>query len=127
MDHGFELERFVAAQDADGTYERAVAELQRGHKESHWMWFVFPQIAGLGHSEMSRQFAISSLEEAQAYLEHAILGHRLRECATILVEQADRPIEQIFGSLDAKKLHSSMTLFMRATPGDDIFQAVRRV
>jgi uncharacterized protein (DUF1810 family) len=124
MDDRFKLERFVAAQDADGTYERAVAELRIGHKTSHWMWFVFPQIAGLGHSEQSSRFAISSLEEARAYLQHAILGGRLHECAAILAEPSDRRIEEILGSVDAQKLRSSMTLFLRAAPDAGLFQRV---
>ncbi|MGH9080630.1 MAG: DUF1810 domain-containing protein [Acidimicrobiales bacterium] len=124
MDDRFDLERFVAAQDDAGNYGRAVSELRRGHKTSHWIWFVFPQIAGLGQSEMSRRFAISSLEEAQAYLAHGVLSSRLHECATILAEQSDRTIEQIFGNVDARKLRSSMTMFMRAGPGDALFPLV---
>ena len=120
----FELDRFVTAQDADGVYERAVAELRRGHKTSHWMWFVFPQIAGLGHSQMSRRFAISSLDEAVAYLRHPVLGPRLRGCAAVLADRSDRTAEQIFGPVDADKLHSSMTLFMRADPEEDLFRRV---
>jgi uncharacterized protein (DUF1810 family) len=114
----FDLERFVDAQDAGGTYHRAVAELRRGSKTSHWMWFVFPQIAGLGRSPVSRRFAISSLAEARAYLQHPVLGPRLAECAGILAELRGRSAEQIFGVLDAQKLHSSMTLFWRAAPGE---------
>ncbi|HVA24193.1 MAG TPA: DUF1810 domain-containing protein, partial [Chloroflexota bacterium] len=113
MDDPYDLERFVAAQDERETYEDAVAELRRGLKMSHWMWFVFPQIAGLGQSSMSRRFAISSLQEAQAYLEHPVLGPRLAECTAMLLEATGRTGEQIFGSIDAQKLHSSMTLFMR--------------
>jgi uncharacterized protein (DUF1810 family) len=124
MDDSLELERFVTAQDTNATYERAVSELRRGHKTSHWMWFVFPQIAGLGQSDMSRRFAISSLEQAQAYLRHTTLGPRLHECAAILLDQSNRTAEDIFGSLDAQKLRSSMTLFMRASPGDTAFQQV---
>jgi uncharacterized protein (DUF1810 family) len=124
MDGDFDLERFVAAQDAGATYERAVTELRFGRKVSHWMWFVFPQIAGLGQSEMSRRFAISSLEEARAYLRHGTLGPRLQECATILVDRSDRTADAIFGHLDADKLRSSMTLFLRAAPDDDLFQQV---
>jgi len=124
MDNPYDLERFVAAQDEGGTYEDAVAELRRGRKTSHWMWFVFPQIAGLGQSSMSRRFAISSLQEAQAYLEHPVLGPRLAECTAILLEATGRTAEQVFGSIDAQKLHSSMTLFMRAAPGVTVFQQV---
>lgn len=124
MGGAYDLQRFVAAQDEGGTYEDAVAELRRGRKTSHWMWFVFPQIAGLGHSSMSRRFAISSLQEAQAYLEHPVLGPRLAECAAILLESTGRDAEQVFGSVDAQKLHSSMTLFMRAAPRVPVFQQV---
>jgi uncharacterized protein (DUF1810 family) len=117
----FNLERFVAAQDADDTYARAVEELHAGRKTSHWMWFVFPQIAGLGRSSISRTFAISSLEEAQAYLRHSVLGHRLRECTSIALGTPDRTAEQIFGGIDAVKLRSSMTLFRQAAPDDPVF------
>lgn len=111
---GYRLERFVAAQDAGGTYPRAVAELRAGRKVSHWMWFVFPQIAGLGRSATAQEFAISSLGEARAYLRHPVLGPRLAESARVLTEVAGRTAEQIFGGLDAQKLRSSMTLFLRA-------------
>ena len=120
----FDLERFVAAQDAAGTYDRAVAELRVGRKSSHWMWFVFPQIAGLGYSPTSRRYAITSLEEARAYLAHPVLGPRLTECATVLTGVPGRTAEQIFGELDAQKLHSSMTLFTRAAPGEPVFRQV---
>src|ERR1700733_7206408 len=99
MDDRYDLERFVAAQDAGGTYEHAVAELRRGRKTSHWMWFVFPQIAGLGLSPVSRRFAIASLEEARAYLAHPVLGSRLFECAGILAQTPGRTAEQIFGGI----------------------------
>ncbi|HEY8043652.1 MAG TPA: DUF1810 domain-containing protein [Streptosporangiaceae bacterium] len=110
----YRLERFVAAQDDGGTYCRAVAELRAGRKVSHWMWFVFPQISGLGRSATAREFAICSLGEARAYLRHPVLGPRLAECARVLTEVAGRTAEQIFGGLDAQKLRSSMTLFLRA-------------
>jgi uncharacterized protein (DUF1810 family) len=100
-DDQYNLGRFVAAQDAGGTYERAVAELRQGRKTSHWMWFVFPQIAGLGHSPTSRLYAISSLEEARAYLAHPVLGPRLAECAEIVCGVDGRSAEQIFGRIDA--------------------------
>jgi uncharacterized protein (DUF1810 family) len=115
----YDLARFVTAQDAAGTYERAVAELRAGRKESHWMWFVFPQIAGLGRSPAARQFAISSLDEARAYLRHPVLGPRLAQCAAILTDTEGRSVEQIFGGLDALKLRSSMTLFLRAAPAGE--------
>jgi len=120
----FDLGRFVAAQDAAGTYDRAVAELRAGRKASHWMWFVFPQIAGLGFSPTSRRYAITSLEEARAYLAHPVIGPRLTECATILTGVRGRTAEQVFGELDAQKLHSSMTLFLRAAPGEPVFRQV---
>jgi uncharacterized protein (DUF1810 family) len=114
----------VAAQDAGGTYASAVAELRAGRKTSHWMWFVFPQIDGLGRSAMSRRYAISSLEEARRYLAHPILGPRLEECARILTELSGRTAEDIFGSIDAVKLRSSMTLFARAAPENRLFREV---
>jgi uncharacterized protein (DUF1810 family) len=124
MSDSYDLERFVQAQDAGGTYGRAVEELRRGYKASHWMWFVFPQIAGLGQSPTSRQYAISSLAEAKAYLEHPVLGPRLRECAGLVAQVQGRSAEQIFGGIDAQKLHSSMTLFLRAAPDETLFQQV---
>ncbi|HLN67872.1 MAG TPA: DUF1810 domain-containing protein [Streptosporangiaceae bacterium] len=120
----YDLQRFVAAQDAGGTYRRAAAELRNGRKDSHWMWFVFPQIAGLGYSQASRTYAISSLAEASAYLAHPVLGPRLTECAALLAGLPDRTAEQIFGEVDALKLRSSMTLFMRAAPGEPVFRQV---
>ena len=124
MSDTYDLERFVAAQDAGGTYDRAVAELRRGYKASHWMWFVFPQIAGLGYSATSRRYAISSLGEARAYLEHPVLGPRLKECAGLVVEAQAPSAERIFGDIDAQKLQSSMTLFLRAAPDEPLFQQV---
>src|SRR6186713_1813764 len=112
----YDLERFVEAQDAHGTYARAVEELRRGRKTSHWMWFVFPQIAGLGFSATSRRYAIASLDEAKAYLTHPMLGPRLRECASLVLQAQAPSAERIFGGIDAQKLHSSMTLFLRAAP-----------
>jgi uncharacterized protein (DUF1810 family) len=124
MDDPYGLERFVAAQDAGGAFDQAVAELRAGRKVSHWMWFVFPQIAGLGRSAMARQFAISSLDEAQAYLRHPVLGPRLTSSAQVLTGVAGRGAEQIFGGLDAQKLRSSMTLFHRADPAEPVFAQV---
>jgi uncharacterized protein (DUF1810 family) len=124
MDDPYSLKRFVAAQDAGGTYQQAVAELRRGRKTSHWIWFVFPQIAGLGYSATSRMFAISSLEEARAYLAHPVLGPRLVECATIMAQTQGRTAEQIFGGIDAQKLRSCVTLFLRADPGQPVFGQV---
>jgi uncharacterized protein (DUF1810 family) len=120
------LERFVQAQDLGGTYERALAELRAGRKTSHWMWFVFPQVAGLGRSPMAQEFAISSLAEAQAYLAHPVLGPRLVACAEILMTLSGRSAEAIFGSVDAMKLRSSMTLFARAAPDNAVFAEVVR-
>jgi uncharacterized protein (DUF1810 family) len=120
----YDLGRFVDAQNANGTYDRAVEELRQGRKTSHWMWFVFPQIAGLGHSAMTRRFAISSLDEAKAYLEHPVLGPRLRECAGLVAQAKAPSAEQIFGGIDAQKLQSSMTLFLRATPAEPLFAQV---
>ncbi len=122
MSDPYNLARFVSAQDADGTYARATAELRAGQKASHWMWFVFPQIAGLGSSPQSRKYSISSLEEAIAYLQHPVLGPRLTECAEIVEATEARDATEILGSIDAQKLHSSMTLFMRAAPGPSVFE-----
>jgi uncharacterized protein (DUF1810 family) len=117
----YDLQRFVTAQDAGGTYARATAELRAGRKTSHWMWFVFPQIAGLGYSPVSQMYAITSLEEARAYMAHPVLGARLVECATILTGLSGRTAEQIFGEVDAMKLCSCVTLFRRAAPGEPVF------
>ena len=124
MDDGYDLERFVEAQDTGGTYEQAVAELRRGRKTSHWIWFVFPQIAGLGSSPTSRRYAISSLEEARAYLRHPVLGPRLAEAARTLIAHPGTDAAQILGGLDAQKVRSSMTLFHRADPGEPLFGQV---
>ena len=124
MADSYDLERFVEAQNAYGTYDRAVEELRRGSKTSHWMWFVFPQVAGLGRSATSQRYAISSLDEARAYLEHPVLGPRLRACAGIVARVQGRSAEQIFGGIDAQKLRSSMTLFLRAAPDEPVFKQV---
>jgi len=116
-----DLERFVVAQDADGTYARALAELRRGRKETHWMWFVFPQIAGLGHSAMARRFALADLDEARSYLAHPVLGARLRECAAVIAQRTESATA-IFGGIDAMKLRSSLTLFHRAAPEEAVFR-----
>lgn len=110
-----DLQRFVEAQDEGSTYERALGELRAGRKTSHWMWFVFPQIAGLGQSAMSQRYAIESLEEAQAYLDHPVLGPRLVECAQALLAHEGLTAREILGEIDAVKLRSSMTLFACAT------------
>jgi uncharacterized protein (DUF1810 family) len=119
-----ELERFVAAQDGGGVYETALSELRAGRKRSHWMWFVFPQIAGLGQSSMSKIYAIRTLAEASAYLEHPILGPRLAACARVLLELDGATALEIFGAIDALKLRSSMTLFARAAPESPVFGQV---
>jgi uncharacterized protein (DUF1810 family) len=124
MSDPYRLRRFEIAQDDGRTYEAAVAELRVGRKAGHWMWFIFPQISGLGHSSMSRTYAISSLPEAQAYLAHRVLGPRLIECARILTELTGRSAQDIFGSTDAMKLRSSMTLFARAAPDNGLFGQV---
>ena len=117
----YDLDRFVRAQDQGHTYADAVRELRRGAKTSHWMWFVFPQLAGLGRSSMAQAYAIGSLAEAQAYLAHPVLGARLRECAAILADLTGRSATQIFGGIDALKLRSSLTLFHRAAPDEPVF------
>jgi uncharacterized protein (DUF1810 family) len=124
MQDRYELARFVAAQDQGGTYQAAAGELRAGSKRSHWMWFVFPQIAGLGHSPVSRRYAITSLAEARAYLAHPVLGPRLIECTQIVKELPGRTAQDIFGSIDALKLRSSLTLFAHAAPANPIFGEV---
>jgi uncharacterized protein (DUF1810 family) len=124
MDDPYDLERFVAAQDSGGVFDTALAELRRGRKTSHWIWFVFPQLAGLGRSPTARRYAISSLEEARAYLRHPVLGPRLAEAARTLIDHPGTDADQIFGGLDALKLRSSMTLFHRADPDDQLFSQV---
>src|SRR5215470_16949284 len=118
MDDPYDLARFVAAQDAGGTYLRAVAELRAGDKQSHWMWFVFPQIAGLGRSPTAVRYAIASLNEAKAYLAHPILGERLRECAKLVLKVEGRTAREIFGSVDEMKFRSCLTLFRKAAPDE---------
>ena len=118
------LQRFVEAQDRGGTYGRALAELRAGRKTSHWMWFVFPQIAGLGRSPTARTYAIASLEEARSYLAHPVLGPRLRESAAALLELDGGSAREVLGEVDAVKLRSSMTLFARAGPGQPVFAQV---
>jgi uncharacterized protein (DUF1810 family) len=117
-----DLERFVREQERD--YDQVLAELRRGRKTSHWIWFIFPQIAGLGHSEMSRRFAITSLDEARAYLAHPVLGARLRECSRLLLATEGRSADEILGGIDAIKVRSSMTLFHRAAPDEPIFREI---
>jgi len=113
------LQRFLDAQKR--VYDQAHAELEGGRKTSHWMWFIFPQIQGLGSSEMARHYAISSLGEARAYLEHPVLGDRLRECTRLVNRIEKRPIEEIFPYPDDLKFRSSMTLFARAAADNAVF------
>ena len=117
----FNLDRFVSAQET--TYARVLAELTRGLKTSHWMWFIFPQAAGLGSSEMSRRYAIDSIAEAEAYLAHPLLGSRYRESVAVLQDLVGTTAEAVFGSVDAAKLRSSLTMFAEAAPDDPLFAA----
>ncbi|MCF6378609.1 DUF1810 domain-containing protein [Nocardioides KLBMP 9356] len=117
-----DLERFVDAQA--GTYDQALGELRRGRKSSHWMWWVFPQVAGLGMSSTSQQYAVRDLAEATAYLRHDVLGPRLLECCRALLDLEDVTAEQVLGSIDAVKLRSSMTLFAHADPSEPVFREV---
>jgi uncharacterized protein (DUF1810 family) len=116
----YDLRRFVDAQDA--VFEKVCAELRDGRKRGHWMWFIFPQIEGLGHSAMARKFAISSREEAEAYLKHPVLGARLRECSRLVTLVEKRSIDEIFDYPDGLKFRSSMTLFAYATSENQVFK-----
>ena len=122
MNDQFDLQRFVDAQAS--IHERALAELKAGRKQSHWMWFVFPQLTGLGHSDMARRYGISGRDEAIAYLQHSVLGERLARCCEALFEWKDRSAMQIMGSPDDMKLRSSMTLFAAVAPQTPVFQHV---
>ena len=119
MTDTFDLNRFLVAQEAD--YERALAEITNGRKRSHWMWYVFPQFAGLGHSPMSEAYAIKSLAEARAYLAHSVLGPRLVACAQAVLNVPGRSAHDIFGSPDDLKLRSSATLFALVSAGESVF------
>lgn len=119
-----DLERFIRAQEEGEAYIRALAQLRSGRKSGHWIWFIFPQASGLGRSATSRRYAITSLAEARAYLEHPVLGARLLEATQALTGDADSTIEEILGPVDAIKLRSSMTLFMAARPQEPSFAAV---
>jgi uncharacterized protein (DUF1810 family) len=116
----FHLDRFRKAQA--GVFDQALAELRDGRKQSHWMWFVFPQIEGLGSSPMARAYAISGLAEARAYLADPLLGPRLRACVRALLDHQDRTAEQILGPIDALKLCSCLTLFAQAAPQEALFR-----
>jgi uncharacterized protein (DUF1810 family) len=121
MNDPFALQRFVDAQV--GVYDTVCAELRTGRKRSHWMWFIFPQLAGLGTSAMARKFAIASVDEARAYLAHPVLGPRLRECSMLVAGIAGKAIGDVFGYPDDMKFHSSMTLFAHAAAQEDVFRA----
>ena len=123
MPDPFHLQRFVDAQEDAAIYARALSELRAGRKQGHWIWFVFPQIAGLGSSPMSLAYAIRSLDEARAYLEHPLLGPRLRESTeALLAATPGATAEAILGGIDAMKVRSSMTLFHRAAPEEELFR-----
>jgi uncharacterized protein (DUF1810 family) len=125
MSDPYNLQRFVDAQN--GVYEQVRSELRDGRKREHWMWFVFPQITGLGHGHLAEVFGISSKEEAEACLSHPILGPRLRECTRLVNEVEGHSIDEIFGYPDHLKFRSSMTLFAQATADDQIFvEAVKK-
>jgi uncharacterized protein (DUF1810 family) len=115
----YNLERFVSAQDS--IYAEVLSELRAGMKTSHWMWFIFPQIRGLGRSPVSVEYAISSREEAAAYLQHPVVGPRLKECTQLVLDVENRSAEEIFGSPDDMKFRSSMTLFAQVSTDDDIY------
>lgn len=116
----FDLERFVEAQR--GVYEHALAEIEDGQKSSHWMWFIFPQIDGLGFSSTARRYAIKSVDEAKAYLQHSSLGPRLLQCAEAALRQQGLSAAEIFGSPDDMKLRSSATLFAQVSPPGSVFE-----
>jgi uncharacterized protein (DUF1810 family) len=120
----FDPGRFIEAQAS--TYVSALAEIKAGAKRSHWMWFIFPQIAGLGHSDMAQRYALHSVDEAREYLAHPVLGKRLRECVSALQDLPLKSAEQVFGGIDAKKLRSSLTLFIEADAGRPFEAALER-
>ena len=120
MAHHYNLHRFLTAQEP--TYDTVLAELRAGRKSSHWIWFIFPQIAGLGHSATAQQYAITSLDETKAYLQHPVLGQRLRECTRLVLNVEGRSAEEIFPYPDNLKFRSCMTLFMASTTDNKMFQ-----
>jgi|SRR5579872_7416435 len=120
MNDPYNLQRFVHAQDP--VFEKVCSELRAGHKSGHWMWYIFPQIQGLGYSQTSINFAISSRTEAEAYLRHPILGSRLQECTKLVLAIQGHSILEIFGHIDALKFRSSMTLFSQATSESKVFK-----
>jgi uncharacterized protein (DUF1810 family) len=119
MNDPYKLERFASAQEP--VYDNVLAELRSGRKRSHWMWFIFPQFAGLGHSAMAQTYAIASLDEAAAYLAHPLLGARLRECCSLVARLDGLSANQIFGEPDDMKFHSSLTLFADVAPDEPLF------
>ena len=119
-----DLQRFVDAQDDGGIYDRALAELRAGRKRTHWMWFVLPQLVGLGSSPAAQRYGVQGLREAREYLAHPVLGPRLRECAQALLDLPDDDPTDVLGHVDAMKLRSSMTLFDRAADDEDLFRQV---
>lgn len=121
MENQFHLERFVAAQDK--VYETVLEELSQGKKQSHWMWFIFPQTAGLGRTETAKKYALGSLDEAKAYLSHPVLGARLLECTKLVLAIDGKSANTIFGHPDDLKFKSSMTLFLLAAPNTKVFQS----
>lgn len=120
MQADFDLERFVEAQSR--VYDQVMQELQAGRKRSHWMWYVFPQLDGLGHSAMAERYALAGIEEARAYLAHPLLGPRLQACVTALLQHSDKSAKAMLGSPDCLKLRSCLTLFARAAPDNPLFQ-----
>jgi uncharacterized protein (DUF1810 family) len=116
----YNLQRFVDAQSR--VFDQVLLELRQGHKRSHWMWFIFPQISGLGSSEMAQRFAISGRDEALAYLDHSVLGPRLRQCTELVNQVSGSTVEEIFGYPDNLKFRSSMTLFAQVAPGEEVFR-----
>ena len=124
MTDRFDLQRFVEAQAP--VYQRVLEELRQGQKQSHWMWFIFPQLAGLGHSPMARRFALVSREEAAAYLNHGVLGPRLRECTALVNAVEGKTIRDILGSPDDLKFCTSMTLFGAVSPDPEFATAVAK-
>lgn len=120
MHADFDLQRFVEAQNP--VYDQVMEELQAGRKRSHWMWYVFPQLDGLGHSAMAERYALAGVDEARAYLAHPLLGARLQACVTALLQHSDKSAREVLGSPDHLKLRSCLTLFARAAPDNPLFQ-----
>lgn len=120
MHADFDLQRFVEAQNP--VYDQVMQELQAGRKRSHWMWYVFPQLDGLGHSAMAERYALAGIDEARAYLAHPLLGPRLQACVTALLQHHDKSAREMLGSPDHLKLRSCLTLFAQAAPGNPLFQ-----